>query len=262
MTALAGRIAAVITALIVAVGPIPGPGPGPTRPPTPTPSHPAVVLASLGDSLTYQPDGSATASYRGELSRVLTLAGQPHTWALGGIPGVKCSYWAANVEAFIVANQPDVILLDCGTNDTPTDDTQADYDTILDVAAAHGVTVVAALIGIPDMRTPTNSVRPEIDDWMHLTNDRIEASLASHPGVRFIDTQRIPANLEWLQSDGVHWTARTMAAVGQLFYEPLAQILGLPTLDGLNVTLMCGLSGSWYTDPEPVPYVDYIPCTR
>lgn len=245
------RLAAVLLTLLM---PIPSPGPGPTYPPPP-PTLPAITVLSVGDSLTVGVDGSATASYRGELSRLAGKAGQPITWVVAAVGGTKCSYWSARLDGLITQYQPDLILLDCGTNDTPTDDTQADYTALLTVAANRGVRLVASLIGLPDMRTPTNVVRPDIDDWMHLTNDRIEAALSGFPSVPVADTQRVPATLEWLQPDGIHWLSRTDAAVAWLFYTAARSWYGWPA-----VLEPCGLFGSWYTDPEPVPSVDYRVC--
>jgi lysophospholipase L1-like esterase len=250
----ARRTLATIATLVLALMPIPGPGPGPTTPPKPPPL-PAITILSVGDSLTYGVDGSTTASYRQEFSRLLNAAGQPHAWVVQAVGGTKCSYWAALIDGLIVQYQPDLILLDCGTNDTPTDDTEADYRTILTAAQTHGVQLVAGLVGLPDMRSPTNIVRPDIDDWLHASNLAERAALADFPTVPYADTTRIPATLEWLQADGVHWTARAEAGAGQLLYQAARPLFGWPA-----IVEMCGLSGSWFEDPEPVPDVAYRVC--
>jgi lysophospholipase L1-like esterase len=252
-----GWLAPAVGVVLLALVPLP-----PPEPPTyPTPSAsplPAITVLAVGDSLTYGADGSVTASYRAELSRLMMLTGQTHQWRVEAAPGSKCSYWAARVDALITTHHPDVIFLDCGTNDTPTDNTEADYRAILATAAARGVQVVASLIGIPDMRA--NAYRPYILDWMHGTNLAIRRALASYPQVPVADFQRVPANPEWLQSDGIHLTARSEAAYGQIFYQAAQPMRGWKTLAQMRTYEMCGLSGAWRDDPWPTPDVAYRVC--
>lgn len=236
--------------------------------PSPVPSLAPIVVMSVGDSLTEGTDpntkGTAVGSYRAELTRLMGLTGQPHTWVVAAAGGTKCSYWAARVAGLIDTYHPNIIFLNCGTNDVPgTDNTEQDYRAILSIAQSRGVRVIASLIGIPDMRSPTNTVRPYIADWMHQTNLAIGRALAAYPSVPYADVQLIPATLEWLTPDGIHWTARAEAAVGQLFYLAAQAVMGWLTFAQMHVTKMCGLSGKWFAspaDPEPVPNVDYRMC--
>lgn len=260
------RLAFLLTPIAVvalsALSLIPLPPPEPPTYPSPTGSPlPAITVLSVGDSLTYGTDGSATASYRGELSRLMRFTGQPHQWRVEAVPGTKCAWWAARIDAIITAHHPDVLFLNCGTNDQPGDATEADYRTILSVATGRGVQVVASLIGIPDMRSDINRSRPWIDDWMLGTNEAIKRALASYPLVPFANLERIPANPERLQSDGIHWNSWTEAAVGQLFYEAAQRVRpGWRTFDQMRITRICGLNGSHDTEPWPRPDVDYRVC--
>lgn len=249
---------AVVVSLLFLI-PIPPPEP-PTYPkPTASPL-PAVTVLSVGDSLTYGTDGSPTSSYRGELSRLMRLTGQPHQWVVAAAPGSKCSWWVTRLDALITTHHPNIIFLACGTNDTSTDSTEADYRSILAVAAARGVQVVASLIGIPDMRSATNSVRPWIYGWMETTNLAIRRALADFPAVPVANLERIPATPEWLQADGIHWTARAEAAVGQIFYEAARAMRGWLTFAQMRITKMCGLSGVRPNESWLVPDVDYRVC--
>lgn len=268
------RIVSVLAVLVLAVfaapagpqahepRPLPqrsfGPPPSPPRSlPSPTPSQlPPIVVLSIGDSLTVGADGSTYASYRQELSRLMTLTGQPHTWVVAAVGGSKCSYWASRINGLITTHQPKLIVLNCGTNDTPSDATEADYRTILATAQARGVPIVASLIGRPYMGSPENSVRPWIEGWMDSTNDAIRRALAAYPAVPYASMLRVPNNPEWLHSDGIHLTARSEAAYGQLFYQA-AQLIrsGWRTF-----VQMCGLSGHDRDDPWPVPDVAYRVC--
>lgn len=273
-------LASIVAAAAVAGGLVAVPGgaagidPGRPRPtvidpaPSPAPSLAPVVVMSVGDSETEGTDpltkGTTYASYRGELTRLMNLTGQPHTWIVQAAGGTTCAYWAARLDGLIATYHPNAIFLNCGTNDVPgTNNTQADYEAMLRVAQTRGVQVIASLIGIPDMRSPTNTVRPYIADWMHATNLAIMRALATFPSVPYADIQAIPANPEWLTPDGIHWTARAEAAVGQLFYLAAMAVMHWLTFAQMHVTKMCGLSGRWFaspTDPWPIPDVDYRVC--
>jgi Lysophospholipase L1 and related esterases len=236
--------------------------------PAPTPSLAPIVVMSVGDSLTEGTDpltkGTTYASYRAEMTRLMGMTGQAHTWVVQGVGGTTCAYWAARLDALIVQYHPRLILINCGTNDVPgVNNTEADYRLMLGIAQSRGVPIVASLIGIPDMRSPTNTVRPYIIDWMHATNLAIMRALAAFPSVPYADVQLIPANPEWLTPDGIHWTARAEAAVGQLFYLAALVVMHWLTFTQMHITQMCGLSGRWFAspaDPWPVPGVDYRMC--
>ena len=219
-----------------------------------------VTALAVGDSLTWGADGGTTASYRLELSRLWNRTGQPHTWKVAAMPGTTCHHWALNIAAAITLHHPDVIFLDCGTNDTGPAATETDYRTILATANTAGVQVIAAYIGIPDMRSPTNTIRPAIADTMHQTNLAIGRALTYHPGTPVADMQRIPADPEWLQADGIHLTARAEAAYGQLFYQAGAGSRGWKTFPQLGISEMCGLSGNWPGNPRLRPDIDYRVC--
>lgn len=239
--------------------PLPSPEP-PTHPPPTAPSYLAVTLLSVGDSITSGANGAISDSYRLELSRLLNKTGQPHTWQVAALPGSNCHHWALYVEAAINQYHPNIMFLNCGTNDTPSDNTEADYRTILDIAAAHSVQVVASLIGLPDMKSSTNIPRPYIYGYMEQTNLAIKKALTSYPNVAVANFERIPANPEWLKTDGIHWTARAEAGAAQLFYKAARPTRGWKTFAQMSMTEMCGLNGVRPNEPWLIPNVDYRVC--
>lgn len=231
-----------------------GPEP-PTRSPyPPAPLFPQITALSIGDSLTVGIDGSAQASYRMELSRLMTRTGQPYVWQVAAAGGSKCSYWAERIDNLITLYHPTVIFLDCGTNDTPDDNTESDYRYILNAATTANVKVVAGLIVPPDMKSETNKVRPYIIDWMHATNDAIKRALVDYPQVAVAELKRVPANPEWLKSDGIHWNTRAETGVGQIFYQAAQPSFNWKTLSQIGTYEICGLSGSWPDEPWPTNY--------
>lgn len=229
--------------------------------PVPTPSLAPITVLSVGDSLTRGTDGSTYASYRGELTRLMSMTGQAHTWVVDAEGGKKCSYWATGRMAWLLTTyRPDVVFLDCGTNDTPSDATESDVRTILaavasyNAASARDALLVAALIGQPDMDSDTNVVRPWIWDWMHNTSQAIGRALAAYPAVPVADMVRVPNNIEWLDPDGIHLTARSNAAYAELFYRAAQQLVGWLTLAQMHLSGMCGLHGHWRGTPWPTGY--------
>jgi len=239
--------------------------------PLPTPSLAPIVVVSMGDSLTEGTDpatrGGTYASYRAEMTRLMNRTGQAHTWVVQGIGGTKCSYWAARMASVLSTYHPNLVLLDCGTNDTPTDDTASAYRTILAAveaynASGHNTVLVASLIGVPDMKSPTNSVRPYIEKWMLDTNLAIASVIdpcfpaSSCPVVPYANMWKVPANhVEWLAPDGIHLTERSNAAYGQLFYQAAQVRMGWLTFEQMRMAPMCGLSGTFRsTDPRPTGY--------
>lgn len=233
--------------------PIPPPEP-PTRPSPPPAVFAPIVGLSLGDSLTLEP------SYRPEFSRLATKTGQPLTWVVQAAPGSKCSWWLDKIDGLITQYHPNIIILNCGTNDTPTDDTEGAYRFILATATNRNTQIVASLIGVPDMLTATNSVRPYISDWMYNTNLAIKRALVSYPNVRVADFRRIPHTIEWLQTDGIHWTNRANVGAAQILYQAVATSRGWKTFGQMSIAEMCGLNGTDIGAPELIPNVDYRMC--
>lgn len=242
--------------LIAVILPIPLPSPEPPTHPPPGPVLGSVRLLALGDS---QNLGDA---YRPELDRLLTRAGQPHTWAVNAAPGSKCSWWVPLIDSLITLHDPDIIFLNCGTNDTPSDDTEADYRAILARAAVHSVPVVASLIGRPYMGSAENADRPWIDEWMFNTNQAIKRALAGSPATPVADLQSIPATPEWLNPDGIHFGSRAYIAWAQLFYEAARVLRGWPSMAVMRVSMTCGLSGAPRGAPWPAPGGVYRVCTN
>lgn len=254
-------LAPLVAAALSLLSLIPLPPPEPPTYTPPTPLFPAITVLSVGDSLTYGTDGSATASYRGELSRLMTKAGQPHTWKVAAVPGSTCGHWAQYLGAAITTYSPQLIVLNCGTNDRPgINNTEADYRTILAVATSRGVPIVASLIGRPYMGSPENVVRPWVDAEMDDTNSAIERALASYPNTPVAHFWRVPADPEWLAADGIHLTARSEAAYGQLIYQAVRASRGWLTLAQMRVTEMCGLHGVRRGAAWPTPDVAYRVC--
>lgn len=196
-------------------------------PMTATATPTTITVLSIGDSLTFGTAGTVNDSYRAELSRLMNQTGQPHVWKMASFPGTKCSTWAGLINDVLTENKPDLIFLNCGTNDRPGDNTEQDYRTILSAATSRGVQVVAALIGVPNVCTIVGLARIA---EMRAINVQIQAALADYPQVAYADFDRVPDNAKWMVWDFIHLLPRAEAAYGQLFYEAAQPIRGWRTL--------------------------------
>lgn len=234
--------------------------PRPSLSPFPTPTLPHLRIVSMGDSLTKGLNGAVEDSYRGPLSQLMTLTGQPHTWIVQAVGGSKCSHWAAQIDTVIATYDPDVVIVNCGTNDVPgVDNTEGDYLRIIDRVRAHGVIFVGSLTSQPDMESDTNKIRPYIFNWMRDTMLALKRAIQAR-GVPYFDAVRVPSTREWLQTDGIHLTVRSEAGYAELIYNVLRLLIpGWKSLQEMHLEGMCGLNGHWPDTPWPT---DYRICTR
>ena len=71
-------------------------------------------ILTLCDSIT------ASGQYQVELGRLLAVANVPHVFINQSVGGTGVEYWATHVTEAMNTAQPDLVLLNCGTNDTWT----------------------------------------------------------------------------------------------------------------------------------------------
>lgn len=212
-----------------------------------------LVILTMGDSITCgAPACGELDGYRAELDRLLTAAGQPHRWVVAAVGGVGCDYWAPRAAAVVAAEHPDVVLLDCGHNDGPTN-FEAIYRTLLAniLAASATVRVIPAWI--------MYSAIPPAPAWLATTqgshNDDIYRVvgplLAGGRVLPWADTGHQP--LAYLDEGGAHPTVAGYAVMGRAWHQAMRGPYALPDIAPAS----CGLTGHRPTDPLP----DYISCT-
>lgn len=171
-----------------------------------TPASRTVRIMGCCDSLTTGNDGT---SYRNELDLLLRQVGVEPVHVVTAKPGSLCSTWAPKLEALIRENRPDVLLLNCGTNDAAKPQAQLGafgrtYASMIDVARKAGVKVMVSKLQISDVSTTP------WQPWLPLNeaklNEVIDRASKFYGDVGLADFSAIPATAE-NTTDGVHSTS-------------------------------------------------------
>jgi lysophospholipase L1-like esterase len=180
--------------------------------PEATPALRAVKFLGCCDSITVGNDGT---SYRDELSGLLRQAGVEPTFITTAVSGSPCLMWVAMIEDLIKANQPDVLLLNCGTNDAGYTVAQQKvfgekYAAIINHARAAGVKIIVSKLQISRVDD-----RPQLA-WLPgnevKLNVVIEKAARFYGDVGLADFSAIPATVG-NSTDGMHPNA-----AGELLY--------------------------------------------
>lgn len=225
----------------------------------PTPAPAPKTILTIGDSITagVTMSGDEGPSYRAELGRLLTEACVPHTFVVAGANGTTCGYWTSRLAGLMLTYQPDVVLLNCGTNDNLVDLTQPQISvweggyralitTIL--TADPDALVYPAWVqysagrmtdGCPWSQGSSPTWRPHSQA---IVNDAIYRAVNSLPAYRgripaVIDYQPIPEG--YLDVCGIHPTPGGYDLMGRIAYNTIAARLVSPPL----AELPCGLTG-------------------
>ena len=237
------RLAAALTAAAMAAGCTPAPDPAgqwtlPIRREVP----PATVrVLAVGDSRT------SSGQWPTELARLLDAAGVPHQVDTVGVGGTDCRYWVDKIQAILVAHNPDVFVLACGTNDNPDQRVYGEpvtgwaFRSI--VEQVHAYRPAAPVVTIPVLIQYSDPILAP--RWLlsnePRTNDILYREMRRHwdwwpSGVA--DMQVIPATATYLAADpypspagqiGIHPTPRGARYMARIVYDRGAAAALWPT---------------------------------
>lgn len=224
----------------------------------PLPEHLSILF--VGDSIS---EGGPFDKYRGELSRLLTLAGVTHDFYVEAHGGWTCAMWLNWMQNSAAYFQPDVTIIACGTNDAANGwgktTYRNNYNQLISQAKAGwpATKVLGTWIQYSAKRAPWY---PWLLQQEAIHNDAVFEATINKPGVIFppADMQGIPEI--YLQDStgpgdpgGLHPTAAGDIIMAHQFYRALAATYSLP-LGIIPVT--CGLMGGRLELLPPV----YEPC--
>lgn len=267
--AVAWLAVVVCAAALVAVRPEPATGARLACQPAPT-----KTILTVGDSITEGATmaGSAGPSYRAELGRLLDAACIPHTFAVAAVGGTTCGYWTTRMAVLMTTHHPDVVLVNCGTNDRMDTKTAAQttawegvyrglFDTVLDMDP--DVIAYPSWVQYSAGRPSTGCTTPPgpSPSWLPASeaklNDAIYRAMVviDEWGARvptWIDYQAIPEG--YLDQCGVHPTPGGYDVMGRLAFNTIAPMLVAPPA----VPLPCGLTGRRPGGPVP----NWVPCQQ
>ena len=155
------------------------------------------------DSITV---GIGGAGYRDDLTDLLEREGTEVTWVVTASPGTTCALWSPLIESLVKANRPDVLLLNCGTNDGVATSSQikafeTNYARMINATRDAGIKLAVAKIQISNIDNMPEKA------WLPPSEKRVNTSIGKLAGmygdVALVDLSVIPATAE-NNPDGVH----------------------------------------------------------
>lgn len=216
-----------------------------------------IRILTLGDSIT-----AGTAGGQWQTTLCQQIAANTNRACVLDNPsvgGTSCIYWVSRIQALLAAFQPDIVTLNCGTNEdvnaTAYGEPQTTWAWRYTVEAIHNwnpaTLIVPAFIQYSDPL-----IAPQwLLDSEPTTNDRIYSQFQYHrawfPAIA--DMQVIPATADYLDSGGIHPTARGYRYYGITEYQAMRVGMGWPSSPD---AALCGLYGHRRGYPRPV----YTPC--
>lgn len=201
--------------------------PSPTS--TPSPVTPLKIM-TLGDSLTMGYGSSDGNGYRRELGRLLGAAGVPVTFTFRGAVSVGTSTvqdLRAGIDGWIATDQPNIILLDSGTNNASGQKTgmtgieAAQHDLLNRIFAdAPNVTVYVATIQYSSAPWSNNQV---------YNNQYWITGSWQHPGKAYLASMDAIPVCGFL-FDNIHPRDAGYDAMARQWYRAMTPQMNLPAI--------------------------------
>lgn len=213
-----------------------------------------VRILTLCDSI------SAAGQYQVEISRILTLEGVPHQFFNASVGGTGVEYWAVNTTAAMNTYEPDLVLLNCGTNDTWTvannvTSFEEKYRTVVE-AILNWRTPNRVKLGVAFIQYGTPPADQTFLNRQPSVNDAIYRQLGYYGNLitGIADFQRIPPNALYQDHTGYHPTPRGYKAMGRIWYDAVRAGMGWPVASEPPI---CGMDGApqitGYARRTPLP---------
>ena len=224
---------------------------------------PPLDIFVVGDSISVGCDTTPLAGWCGELSTLLTDRGIAHT--ITGIirPGWSCQAIQTQFEAAFNAVNPDLVIMNCGTNDAPP---SAPYEpmgekwrSMVEYSYVHGALILPVFIQYSNPEINQKAGRGWLLSGEANANDTIYFNrqyYVSAPNffAGLADLQQVPGDWDYLNggTDGIHPNAMGNRAYATIFYRALKGQYSWPN----TVPKMCGMWGhrAIYNPPA------YTPC--
>ena len=225
---------------------------------TPATAEPAPVrILVIGDSI------SATEVWQQELGRLLDVGGVPREIHTLAAAGASCWQLAGQTPYALETYQPDLVVIECGTNDDPSDSVYGESRTgwsfrvmveaVHQFRPAQPIPIVPALIQYSDPNTAPRwlweSNEPRTNDVLWTNMRYYRPPTTSAPWFAGIaDLQRIPSNATYLDGTGIHPTPQGHKVIGRIVYDEAAGRMGWPPAAEPSP---CGLNGHRPGAPAP-----------
>jgi len=222
---------------------------------------PAVSLMVVGDSISIGCDSTPLGGWCAQLSALLTERGITHSIAGYVASGWSCGALAAGFDARFDAIQPrpDVVILNCGTNDVPLTQAARDFmgekwRTMVEYSWTHGAHILPVWVQYSDREVNEESGRPWLLPGEGAANDVIYLNMQYYISAGWFagiaDLQRVPGDWDYL-ADGIHPNGLGQRTYAAIFYRALRDYFGWPN----DVSEPCGMWGhrEIYSPPPFTP---------
>jgi lysophospholipase L1-like esterase len=251
------RVAAVLAVLlVVALAP-------PVSPAAARDEAIQVSIMVVGDSISLGCDSQPLGGWCARLSALLTERGITHHIAGHVASGWSCGALAAGFAARFDAIQPDVVILNCGTNDAPSSQGARDFmgerwRTMVEYSWIHGAHILPVWVQYSNREINAKNGRAWLLSGEGAANDVVYVNMAYYSGAGWFagiaDLQRVPGDWNYLSggADGMHPNSFGQNVYASIFYRALMGHFGWPD----DVPEPCGMWGHREIYDPP----NYVPC--
>jgi lysophospholipase L1-like esterase len=221
----------------------------------------------LGDSISVGCNNTPLSGWCGDLSAMLNSRGIAHTISAHAISGYSCGALANGFAARFDQIKPNLVIMNCGTNDVPNSQQTRDamgtsWRIMVEYSHTHGAMVLPIFVQYSNREINDIAGRGWLLPGEGQANDTIYVNWSLYINatprwfVGLADLQKVPGDLNYLigGTDGIHPNAFGHSVYASVFYRSMREFYGWPD----DVVEPCGLWGhriNVYGPPS------YTPCT-
>ena len=229
------RICSVLVAVIVLVS-LPAPGQaGVVVDGNPN----SLSIMVVGDSISLGCDSTPLSGWCSQFSSLLTERNISHTIAGHVVSGWSCGALSAGFATRFDQIQPDVVIMNCGTNDAPQNQAQKDsmgtaWRIMVEYAYTHGALLLPVFIQYSNEEINNEHGRSWLVPGEGNANDTIYVNWLLYVNhgwfVGLADFQQIPGNWDYLNgdNDGIHPNTLGQGFYATIVYRAMQSHYGWP----------------------------------
>jgi lysophospholipase L1-like esterase len=218
----------------------------------------------VGDSISIGCSRTPMDGWCAELSTLLTQRNITHTISAHTIGGYSCSALSNGFAAAFDQNTPNVVIMNCGTNDAPNDQESKDHmgqqwRTMVEYSWTHGAHILPVFIQYSNPEINEENGRGWLLPGEGNANDVIYTNMQYYTAagwfVGLADLQKVPGNWDYLLggTDVIHPNPLGHHTYAAIFYRAMRTFYDWPD----DVPEPCGMWGHREIYDPPA----YIPCT-
>lgn len=191
----------------------------------------------VGDSISEGCDSVPLYGWCSELSALLTARGITHTIAGRVVVGASCVTLEPGFASRFDQIQPDLVIMNCGTNDSTGTQAQLDWlgnrwRTMVEYSHTHGAMVLPVFIQYSNPEINDENNRGYLVNSEGAVNDVVYIQIQYYQAYGWFaglaDLQRIPGDWNYLNggTDGIHPNSFGKKIYAIVFYRALQEFYG------------------------------------